>query len=245
MNGATYTRFEVLRAFRNRRFFVFSIGFPLVLYFVIAAPNRGQHDFGGSGIDAPLYLMVGLTAFGTMNAVLGTGARIAAERSTGWNRQLRLTPLSSRAYFRTKVLTAYLTAMTTIVLLYAAGALLGVRIAPGRWIEMTLLMLIGLIPFAALGILIGHLIGLDSIGPAMGGTTALLGLLGGVWFPIGSDGFMHDIAILLPSYWLVQASHVAIGGDAWRATGWIVVGAWTLCVALAAAWAYRRDTSRY
>jgi len=50
------------------------------------------------------------------------------ERSTGWNRQLRLTPLSSRAYFRTKVLTAYLTAMTTIVLLYAAGALLGVRI---------------------------------------------------------------------------------------------------------------------
>jgi hypothetical protein len=43
----------------------------------------------------------------------------------------------------------------------------------------------------------------------------------------------------------VQASHVAIGGDAWRATGWIVVGAWTLCVALAAAWAYRRDTSRY
>jgi ABC-2 type transport system permease protein len=245
VNGATYTRFEVLRAFRNRRFFVFSIGFPLVLYFVIAAPNRGQHDFGGSGIDAPLYLMVGLTAFGTMNAVLGTGARIAAERSTGWNRQLRLTPLSSRAYFRTKVLTAYLTAMTTIVLLYAAGALLGVRIAPGRWIEMTLLMLIGLIPFAALGILIGHLIGLDSIGPAMGGVTALLGLLGGVWFPIASSGAMHDIAVALPSYWLVQASHVAIGGGAWRSTGWLVVLAWSIGAALLAAWAYRRDTSRY
>ena len=34
------------------------------------------------------------------------------------------------------------------------------------WLD-SLLMLIGLIPFAALGILIGHLIGLDSIGPAM------------------------------------------------------------------------------
>jgi ABC-2 type transport system permease protein len=245
VNAGTYTRYEVLRAFRNRRFFVFSIGFPLVLYLVIAAPNRDQHDFGGSGIDAPLYLMVGLAAFGTMNAVLGTGARIAAERSTGWNRQLRLTPLSPRAYFRTKVLTAYLTAMVTIVLLYAAGALLGVRISPGRWIEMTLLMLIGLIPFAALGILIGHLIGLDSIGPAMGGTTALLGLLGGVWFPIGTDGVMHDIAVLLPSYWLVQASHVAVGGTAWRSTGWLVVAAWSVVVALAAVWAYRRDTSRY
>ena len=94
MNAATYTRYEVMRAFRNRRFFIFSIGFPLVLYFVIAAPNRDAHDFGGSGLDAPLYLMVGLTAFGTMNAVLGVGARIAAERSTGWNRQLRLTPLT-------------------------------------------------------------------------------------------------------------------------------------------------------
>jgi ABC-2 type transport system permease protein len=173
------------------------------------------------------------------------GARIAAERSTGWNRQLRLTPLTSRAYFRTKVLTAYLTASVTIVLLYAAGAILGVRIPAGRWIEMTLLMCIGLVPFAALGILIGHLIGLDSIGPAMGGTTALLGLLGGVWFPIDSSGFMHDVAVLLPSYWLVQASHVAIGGGAWRSTGWLVVAAWSGLVALAAAWAYRRDTSRY
>jgi ABC-2 type transport system permease protein len=245
VNAATYTRYEVVRAFRNRRFFIFSIGFPLVLYFVIAAPNRDVHDFGGSGIDAPLYLMVGLTAFGTMNAVLGVGARIAAERSTGWNRQLRLTPLTSRAYFRTKVLTAYLTAMVTIVLLYAAGALLGVRIPAGRWFEMTLLMLIGLVPFAALGILIGHLIGLDSIGPAMGGTTALLGLLGGVWFPIDSTGFMHDVAVLLPSYWLVQASHVAIGGGAWRSTGWLVVAVWSVLVAVAAAWAYRRDTSRY
>ena len=36
--------------------------------------------------------MIGLTAFGTMNTVLSTGARIAVERTAGWNRQLRLTP---------------------------------------------------------------------------------------------------------------------------------------------------------
>ena len=28
----TYIRYELLRTFRNRRFFVFSLGFPLVLY---------------------------------------------------------------------------------------------------------------------------------------------------------------------------------------------------------------------
>jgi ABC-2 type transport system permease protein len=110
---------------------------------------------------------------------------------------------------------------------------------------MTLLILIGLIPFAGLGIIIGHLIGIDAIGPAMGGTTALLALLGGVWFPIANNGAMHDIAILLPSYWLVQASHVAIGGAAWGASGWIVVAAWSVGTALVAVWAYRRDTQRY
>ena len=45
---ARYTRFELLRTFRNRRFFVFSLGFPLVLYFLIAGPNRNEHDLGGS-----------------------------------------------------------------------------------------------------------------------------------------------------------------------------------------------------
>ena len=33
-----------------------------------------------------------------MVAVIAGGARIAAERAVGWNRQLRLTPLSARSY---------------------------------------------------------------------------------------------------------------------------------------------------
>ena len=67
-------------------------------------------DLGGTGLSAPLYFMVGLAAFGTMNAMLSTGARIAGERAVGWNRQLRITPLSTRTYFRAKVLTGYLMA---------------------------------------------------------------------------------------------------------------------------------------
>jgi ABC-2 type transport system permease protein len=85
---AAYTRYELLRTVRNKRFMILALGFPLVLYFLIAAPNRHEQNLGGTGISAPLYLMVGLVAFGAMNAVLGSGARIAAERATGWNRQL-------------------------------------------------------------------------------------------------------------------------------------------------------------
>ncbi|HEY7195712.1 MAG TPA: ABC transporter permease [Gaiellaceae bacterium] len=244
MRSAVYTRFELLRAIRNRRFMIFSILFPLVLYFMIAVPNRDVKDLGGSGISAPLYFMVGLAAFGTMNAVLGTGARIAAERQVGWNRQLRITPLTTRAYFRAKVLTAYMLAALTIVILYISGLSLGVSISAGRWLDMTIFILIGLVPFAGLGIAMGHLLNVDAIGPAIGGTTALLALFGGVWFPISSSGALHDIAQALPSYWLVQAAHIAIGGEGWGATGWAIVAIWSIAVTLVAMQAFRRDTQR-
>jgi ABC-2 type transport system permease protein len=244
MSSATYTRFEVLRTFRSRRFFIFSLGFPLVLYFLIAGPNHNVKNLSGSGISAPLYFMIGLTAFGTMNAMLSSGARIAGERAAGWNRQLRLTPLSTLAYFRTKVVTGYLMAATTMVLLFAAGSILGVRLSATEWLETIGLLLVGLVPFAAIGILMGHLVTVDSVGPAMGGITALLSLFGGVWFPISSGGALYDIAQVLPSYWLVRAAHVAVGGHGWGTRGWIVVAIWTVVAARLAGRAYRRDTTR-
>ncbi len=239
----TFARYEIVRTLRNRRFFIFSVGFPVVLYFAIAGPNRNEHNFANSGLPAALYYMVGLTAFGTMNTVLSTGTRIAGERSVGWNRQLRLTPLSTRNYFRTKVAVACLMACITIAVLYASGISLGVSLAAGEWARMTGLILVGLVPFIALGVLMGHLLTTDSIGPAMGGTTALLSLLGGVWFPVNSGTF-HDIAEALPSFWLVQASQVSIGGSGWPARGWLIMAAWAVVLASAAGWAYRRDTQR-
>jgi ABC-2 type transport system permease protein len=244
MSSFAYTRYELLRAFRNGRFFVFSLGFPLILFFLIAAPNRHVHSLGGSGIPAPLYFMVALAAFGTMNSVMSAGARISVERLVGWNRQLRLTPLRPRVYFRTKVLTAYLLALVTIVALYASGVLLGVRLPAVTWLEMTGLLFVGLIPFAALGIAMGHLLSTDTIGPAMGGTTALLGFFGGVWFPITGGGVLHAVALSLPSYWLVQASRVGIGAGGWDARGWLVIALWSAGLTLLARRAYRRDTQR-
>ena len=49
--------------------------------------------------------------------------------------------------------------------MYACGAALGVSLAAGRWLEITALLLIGLIPFAALGLALGHLLSADSTGP--------------------------------------------------------------------------------
>jgi len=239
----TYLRYELLRTLRNRRFFLLALGFPLVLYFLIATPNRNESDLSHTGLSAPLYFMVGLAAFGAMNAMLSSGARIAAERAVGWNRQLRITPLPVRAYFRAKVVTGYMMAGLSLAVLFLAGISLGVSLSGSEWLRMIGLILVGLLPFAALGIVLGHLLTPDSIGPAIGGLTALFAILGGTWFPITS-GVMKTIGEALPSYWLVQASHVALGGKGWTAAGWAVIAAWTVGGALVARWAYRRDTQR-
>lgn len=238
-----YTRFEVVRTLRNWRLLVFSLGFPLIIYFAIAGPNRQVDDFGATGISLPLYYMVGLVAFGTMMSLISTGARIATERTDGWTRQLRVTPLSARAYLTAKVVTGYVMALPAMTVLFGSGLLLGVRLPAGRWLQMTALILVGLVPFAALGVLVGHLLTADTIGPAAGGLVSVLALVSGTWFPLG-DGVLHDIAQYLPSYWLVQASHVSLGGAAWPATGWLVVAVWATLLSVLARGAFRRDTER-
>ncbi|MGB0098498.1 MAG: ABC transporter permease [Solirubrobacteraceae bacterium] len=161
-----------------------------------------------------------------------TVGSFAGERQDGWTRQLRITPLRARAYPRAKVLTAYVMAALSVALLYLSGAALGVSISAHTWLAMTGLIIIGLMPFAALGILLGHLLNVDAVGPAIGGTVSLLALVSGTWFPV-SHGFLHDIGQYLPSYWLVQAGRISIHGHGWGAMGWSVVITWTVVLAVA------------
>jgi ABC-2 type transport system permease protein len=240
-----YLRFELIRTLRNRRILIFSFAFPVVFYLLIGAPNRDEHNLSGTGLSAPLYFMIGLASFGTMNAVLSSGSRIAAERSVGWNRQLRITPLTARQYFRAKVATSYLLAIISLLALYAAGMSIGVSLPADRWFQMTWLILIGLIPFAALGILLGHLLTADSIGPAIGGITAFFAFLGGAWFPITGGGFIEGLAKDLPSYWVVQASRAGLGvHHPWSSHGWAVIVIWSVALIALASRAYQRDTQR-
>jgi ABC-2 type transport system permease protein len=242
MTGSTYLRYEVLGNFRNLRFVFFTLAWPLILFFTVAGPQR-HHTF--DGVAFPLYFMTGMAVMGTMIAVVSNGARIAAERSVGWTRQLRITPLRASAYFSAKVACGYLMALITIVAMFLAGTALGVRLSAGEWLTVTGLLLIGLIPIALLGLVLGHLLTPDSLAPAVGGVVTLFALLGGAYgFLIATSGPLFDVMKALPSYWLVQAGKTALGGGSWPAEGWIVIAIWTAVLAPIALLVYRRDTSQ-
>lgn len=241
MTRSTYLYYELLRNFRNWRFFFLALAFPLVLYFIVAGANR-HTVFDGTAF--PLYFMVAMATLGTMAGVVSGAAIIAAERSSGWTRQMRITPLGTGAYFGAKVLNAYLRALLTIALMCLAGTLLGVRLSAGEWLTVIGLLLVGLVPFTVLGVLLGHLVGPDASAPAVGGIVTLFCLLGGVYgFQIAKSGAVFEVIKALPSYWLVQAGKTALGGGSWPTEGWIVIAAWTAVLTLVAVLVYRRDIS--
>ncbi len=238
----TYLRYELLQSARNWRFVAFSLAYPVILYFAVAGPQR-HHTF--DGVAFPLYFMAGMATVGTMIAVISSGARIAADRSTGWTRQLRITPLGPGDYLLAKGLGGVLMALLAIGLLGLSATSLGVRLSFAQWLTAVGLMLAGLVPLVVLGILLGHLLTPDSLAPAVGGTTVVLALLGGAYgFLIATSGPVLDLIKALPSYWLVQAGRTAARGGGWPAEGWIVVAIWTAVLVPIAVLSYRRDTGR-
>jgi len=142
-------------------------------------------------------------------------------------------------------MSGYLMALLSILAMCLAGSLLGVRLSVAQWATMVALVLVGLVPFAVLGILFGHLLQVDSLGPALGGSTSLLALLGGAYGPLASSGVFLALAKCLPSYWLVQAAKSALGPSGWPPVeAWIVIAAWTAVLAWIAQRVYQRDTAR-
>jgi ABC-2 type transport system permease protein len=238
----THLRYEILRTLRNPAFAGIVLALPLVLFYAIASAERHK-TFDGTSF--PLYFMTAMAAYGAMYAAMAPGARIARDRATGWLRQMRITPLRTRTEFTATAVGAYLLALPALVLLFLAGASLGVRFGATQWLEMAGLLLVGLAPLVVIGFVLGYLLSSDAVAPAFAGVVVLLALLGGAFgFQLATSGPVFDVMKGLPSYWLVQAGKTALGGGGWPAEAWIVVAVWTVVLVPVAALSYRRSAIR-
>ncbi len=135
-------------------------------------------------------------------------------------------------------------ALLSMVVLFICGASLGVHLPAEEWLRMTALILVGLVPFAAAGITLGHLLTPDSIGPALGGGSRC-------WRSWAAPGSRSPPAACCirspgtspPTGWCRPATWPS-AGKAWDAQGWLVVLGWTVALTLLARRVYIRDTAR-
>jgi ABC-2 type transport system permease protein len=238
----TYLLLEARRAMRNGRFMIFSIAFP-VLLFLLYTGIWANGDKAVTGV-----LMVNMTSFGALSAALFAGSRVALERSAGWQRQLRLTPLSGGGYLTAKGVTGMLLALPAVVLVPLVGvAVEGVSLDAAGWLRVTIGIWLAVIPFALIGLLIGQVGTPDSMQPIMSLTMMTMSMLGGVFIPIDSmPDWLLKIAHVLPSYWLGQVGRGAVTSDLSVNLGQavLVLGVWTAVVGLGVVRRFRRDSAR-
>lgn len=240
--GLSYTLVSTRSTFRNTSFVLFTLALPLVMY-LLFDNLYGNDKSVQNGITTSAYLMVSMAAYGGMGAAINAGARVAIERQTGWNRQLRLSALSPRAYLISKSAVSLVVALPAIVLVFLAGALIGhVHLPLTSWLGAGLGIWLAMIPFAVAGLVIGSVARVETVQPI---TTLIyigMSILGGLWFPIDQlSPFLQGLAKVLPSYWVGETGRAVLGRQSLAGNGILVLAAWTLGLGLIGALAYRRS----
>ncbi len=239
-----YTLISTRSTFRNVRFLIFTVALPVVMYLLFN--NLYGIEVTDNGLNVGAYLMVSMACYGGIGASINAGARIAIERQAGWNRQLRLTALTPRAYLVSKSIVSLLVALPAIVLVFAAGRLVGhAQLTPAQWLESGLALWLTLIPFAVLGLVIGFIGTVDAVQPISMITYMVLAILGGLWFPVDQfPPFLQSLAKLLPSYWSAEVARAPLAGVGIPMQGVVVLLAWTVGLAFVGTMAYRRSGER-
>ena len=209
-----YLRLEIERQLRNRRYVVFTIAFPVILYVLYTGIFTDGTDGLVGGLAWPVYFLVSMASYGAIGASMSQANPIAAERASGWTRQLRVTPLPGAAYVLTKLVAAICLTVPALVLVSAAGlAVNHVDLAPLTWLDLIASLAIASMPFAAFGLLIGYVFDSESAQGAMVLTFFTMAILGGLFAPVESfPTMLATIAHVLPSYHLAAIGRAAAAG---------------------------------
>ncbi|MGK5739310.1 ABC transporter permease [Micromonospora sp. URMC 103] len=238
-----YVRFELRRLARDPRLALFTVLGPVVTYLIFSGLTSGGDRL--EGLDAATALMVGLAGYGAVAGVLSVGSLVSQERAVGWLHQLRVTPLPPGHAVVAKALVSTLSGVPSVVAVGIAGRIQhDVELGAGRWIAL-LLMWVGTVPFALLGLAIGYGLAPQLAQPV--NFLAFLGLsvLGGLLVPLTYfPTVLRQLAHALPTYRYAELGWRSVAGRAPTASGLAVLLAWTVVFAAVAAWAYRRSTAR-
>lgn len=232
-------RSECLRYLRNPGFLLPTLLFPAVFYLMFGVV-LGQKN----GIDAPRFLLASYGTFGVMApGLFGFGVSLALERDGGLLMLKRALPMPPAAYLLGKMAMAVAVAGLIVALLMALAVFVAhVRLDPAQMLHLFLIDMIGVMPFCALGLLLGTLVKGQGA-PALINLVYLpMAFLSGLWFPLSvMPKLLQQLAPIWPSYHLNMLSLSAVGFD--TGPGWphaLVLAGFTAGFLLLAARRLRR-----
>ncbi len=237
---------EFLGLLRMPRYSVMTITFPVMFYVFFGVVIR-QGNFGG--VSAPTYALTIMSVMGVMFAsLMGLGAGIASERGLGWLEVKRASPMPGFGWFAAKLSTAMIFSAIVSIVLFVVGATLGgVRLGLGAWFQLGGALVLGSIPFATLGFVLGYLASSNSA-PAVVNMVAMpMAFLSGLFIPVQfMPSFVQRVAPLMPAYHLagIGQSIVGIAGTRSVLSHVLALAQFTALCALAGWYVWRREESR-
>ena len=180
----TETRFELLRMLRNPNVAIPVLVLPMALYALFALLIAGEAINKDPSLGIYLFSAFALMSV-TMPALFGVGVTLALERDMGLLRLKRAQPAPPGAWVVAKIVSGLVLAVLAYAPIVTVALATGkLSLGIGQVAVMSGALLVGTIPFCALGLMIGSLFG-GSAAPAWANLVYLPGCyLSGMFFPL-------------------------------------------------------------
>jgi ABC-2 type transport system permease protein len=205
-------KYEFLKYLRLPIYSLSTIFFPVMFYILFGLLLNRQGTL--RSVNVATYLLATYGTFGVMGASLfANGAGVAAERGLGWMQVKRASPMPPFAYFLAKFVVGMIFSLIIQLSLLTLGlAFGGVHIAFLTVLKLDATLVVGALPFCALGLAIGYFAGPNSA-PAIVNLIYLpMSFAAGLWVPIDMlPPFLQKLATALPPYHLSQLALETIG----------------------------------
>ena len=239
-------KYEFLKNLRIPRYSASVVILPLMFY-VLFGLFMGRQAIGNVGLSS--YLIATYGTFGVMGASLfGTAAGLAAERGLGWLQVKRASPMPPFAYFVAKFFMGMTFSFIVVALLLVLGfAFGGVRLSVHDVVTLLVTLVIGSIPFCAMGLAIGYFMGPNSAPAVINLIYLPMSFASGLWVPFQFlPKLVKQIAIFLPPYHLAQLALKIVGieGNETAWTHWKVLLGFTLLCLGVARFGFQRDEEK-
>lgn len=202
------TRSEVLRYLRSPGFLLPTLLFPTVFYLMFGVL------LGQAGGQQARYLLAAYSTFGVMApGLFGFGVSLALERDGGLLTLKRALPMPPAAYLLGKLVMAMLVAAVIAALLLALALFVAhVPLTAAQALHLFALEVAGVVPFCALGLLLGTLIKGQGAPGLVNMLYLPMAFLSGLWFPLSiMPKFLQQLAPVWPSWHLNQLALSAVG----------------------------------